>query len=89
MNNAGSATVTAYMSFVILILLKLYNAITISNISKKKNIALSAYMSELQSYNILDKDYEEGERKKKEAWIKENNTEDVKENIVVADLNMI
>ena len=45
-------------------------------------------MSELQSYNILDKDYEEGERKKKEAWIKEN-TEDVKENIVVADLNMI
>ena len=46
-------------------------------------------MSELQSYNILDKDYEEGERKKKEAWIKENNTEDVKENIVVADLNMI
>ena len=88
MNNAGSATVTAYMSFVILILLKLYNAITISNISKKKNIALSAYMSELQSYNILDKDYEEGERKKKEAWIKEN-TEDVKENIVVADLNMI
>ena len=89
MNNAGSATVTAYMSFVILILLKLYNAITISNISKKKNIALSAYMSELQSYNILDKDYEEGERKRKEAWIKENNTEDVKENIVVADLNMI
>lgn len=89
MNNAGSATVTAYMSFVILILMKLYNAISISNISKKKNIALSAYMSELQSYNILDKDYEEGERKKKEAWIKENNTEDVKENIVVADLNMI
>ena len=68
MNNAGSATVTAYMSFVILILMKLYNAISISNISKKKkNIALSAYMSELQSYNILDKDYEEGERKKKEA----------------------
>ena len=65
MNNAGSATVTAYMSFVILILMKLYNAISISNISKKKNIALSAYMSELQSYNILDKDYEEGEKKER------------------------
>ena len=87
MNNAGSATVTAYMSFVILILLKLYNSIAISNISKKKNIALSAYMSELQSYNILDKDYEESERKKKNEWVEENKD---KENvIVVADLNMI
>ena len=32
---------------------------------RKKNIALSAYMSELQSYNILDKDYEEGKKKER------------------------
>ena len=56
-NNAGTTTITAYMSFVILILMKLYNSIFVSNDSKKNNMALSAYMSELQSYNIIDKDY--------------------------------
>ena len=55
-NNAGTTTITAYMSFVILILMKLYNAIFVSTDSKK-NMALSAYMSELQSYNVIDKDH--------------------------------
>ena len=37
--------------------------------------------------DILDKDYEESERKKKNEWVEENKD---KENvIVVADLNMI
>ena len=40
--------------------MKLYNSIFISNDSKKNNMALSAYMSELQSYNVIDKDYING-----------------------------
>ena len=87
--SAGSATVTSYMSFVILILMKLYNAIFISNNSKKNNMALSAYMSELQSYNVLDKDYIENENKKREDWVKENKENKETNNVVVADLNMI
>ena len=88
-HSAGSATVTAYMSFVILILMKLYNAIFISNNSKKNNMALSAYMSELQSYNVLDKDYIENENKKREDWVTENKESKETNNVVVADLNMI
>ena len=66
--------------------MKLYNAIFISNNSKKNNMALSAYMTELQSYNVLDKDYIEKENKKRGVWV-ENNKDD--NNVVVADLNMI
>ena len=53
----GASTITAYLSFVILILMKLKNAIYISRNSKRNNIALSAYMSELQSFNVVDKDH--------------------------------
>ena len=54
----GVTTITAYLSFVILILMKLKNAIYISRNSKRNNIALSAYMSELQSFNVVDKDHD-------------------------------
>ncbi len=67
MHSAGSATVTAYASFVILILMKLYNAVYISRDSRANNMALSAYMTELQSFNVIDKDH-----RKREAWVEEN-----------------
>ena len=67
MHSTGSATVTAYFSFVILILMKLYNAVYISRDSRANNMALSAYMSELQSFNVIDKDH-----RKREAWLEEN-----------------
>ena len=38
--------------------MKLKNAIYISRNSKRNNIALSAYMSELQSFNVVDKDHD-------------------------------
>jgi hypothetical protein len=56
-HNAGNATITAYSSFVILILMKLKNALYISKNSKKNNMALSAYMTELKSFNVIDKDH--------------------------------
>ena len=67
MHSAGSPTVTAYASFVILILMKLYNAVFISRDSRANNMALSAYMTELQSFNVIDKDH-----RKREEWIAEN-----------------
>ena len=54
---AGIATITAYISYTALILLKLYNSLSISYMSKKKNRALSAYITEFSSFNVYDKDY--------------------------------
>lgn len=50
-------TATSFTSFIMLILIKLYNSFYISKDSKKNNNALSAYMTEFQSYNVIDKDY--------------------------------
>ena len=94
MNNAGSATVTAYMSFVILILMKLNNALFISKDSKKNNMALSAYMTELQSFNVIDKDHKTEEEKKLEMYKKNGlvmseKTNEEREGVLVADLNLV
>lgn len=50
-------TATSFTSFIMLILIKLYNSFYISKDSKENNNALSAYMTEFQSYNVIDKDY--------------------------------
>ena len=94
-NNAGTTTITAYMSFVILILMKLYNSIFISNDSKKNNMALSAYMSELQSYNVIDKDHvkknSNGEQVSEYKYrMSSDDTDDIKSNnVIVANLTMV
>ena len=92
MHSAGSSTVTAYMSFVILILMKLSNSIQISRGSKHNNLALSAYMTELQSFNVVDKDYEDcfkeidiGDIELEEV----KSVDEIRDNILVADLNTI
>jgi len=94
-NHAGTTTITAYMSFVILILMKLYNALFVSNDSKKNNMALSAYMSELQSYNVIDKDYVvrngNGEQVSEYKYrISADNKDEIKaDNVIVANLTMV
>lgn len=57
-NSAGSTTLTTYLGFVILILMKLYNSVYISVDSKKNARAFSAYMTEFQSFNVIDVDYQ-------------------------------
>ena len=47
--------------------MKLYNAVFISRDSRSNNMALSAYMTELQSFNVIDKDH-----RKREEWVAEN-----------------
>ena len=53
-NNYGSATLNAYISFLMLIMIKLYNAISVSYRSKRDTNALSAYLIEFSSFNTLD-----------------------------------
>lgn len=51
------STISCFISFVLLVLMKLYNSVIVSYQSSKNDKMLSAYMSEFVSYNILDKDY--------------------------------
>lgn len=50
----GSATLNTYLSFLMLILVKLYNSISVSYRSKRDQRALSAYLIEFSSFNVLD-----------------------------------
>ena len=52
------STISCFISFVLLVLMKLYNSFIVSYQSSKNDKMLSAYMNEFVSYNILDKDYE-------------------------------
>jgi len=56
-NSAGASTLTSYLGFVILIVMKLYNSVYISVDSKKNARAFSAYMTEFQSFNVIDVDH--------------------------------
>ena len=53
----GSSTVSCFMSFVLLVLMKLYNSFVVARESIKNDKMMSAYMSEFVSYNVLDSDY--------------------------------
>ena len=56
-NYAGVPSITSYMSYVVLILMKIYNSLYISYVSMKGNKALSGYIMEFTSYNKIDVDY--------------------------------
>ena len=49
--------ISCFISFVLLVLMKLYNSYIVANQSVKNDKMMSAYMSEFVSFNILDKDY--------------------------------
>jgi len=53
----SSSTISCFMSFVLLVLMKLYNSYIVAKESIKNDKMMSAYMSEFVSYNVLDKDY--------------------------------
>ena len=53
----SSSTISCFMSFVLLVLMKLYNSYIVARESIKNDKMMSAYMSEFVSYNVLDKDY--------------------------------
>ena len=56
-NYYNSSTVNSFLTFVLLISLKLYNSVVISYNSVKHDKMMSAFLSEFTSYNVLDDDY--------------------------------
>ena len=55
-NYVGIQAVTSYLSYVALILLKIYNSLYISLDSLKNDKALSGYITEFSSFNVFDED---------------------------------
>jgi len=51
------ATISCFISFVLLVQMKLYNSLSIAYQSLKSDKMMSAFMSEFVSYNVLDSDY--------------------------------
>jgi DNA-directed RNA polymerase subunit F len=53
----SSSTVSCFVSFVLLVLMKLYNSLEVAHQSVKHDKMMSAYMNEFVSFNVLDPDY--------------------------------
>jgi len=53
----SSSTLSCFVSFTLLVLMKLYNSVVVAHQSVKNDKMMSAYMSEFISFNVLDADY--------------------------------
>ena len=53
----SSSTLSCFISFSLLVLMKLYNSLIVALESVKNDKMMSAYMCEFVSFNVLDKDY--------------------------------
>ena len=51
------STISCFISFVLLVQMKLYNSLSTAYHSVKSDKMMSAFMSEFVSYNVLDSDY--------------------------------
>ncbi len=81
-NYHSNSTVSSYISFTLLVLMKLYNSITVSYQSVKNDKMQSAYMSEFVSFNVLDADYVNEKYKGKKNKI----LEDVEEEVIIEEI---
>jgi len=53
----SASTLSCFVSFTLLVQMKLYNSLSIAYYSVKDDKMMSAFMSEFVSFNVLDKDY--------------------------------
>lgn len=68
----SSSTLSCFVSFSLLVLMKLYNSLEVAQQSVKNDKMTSAYMSEFVSFNVLDEDYVKAkEKNKKEIQLEE------------------
>jgi len=51
------STMSCFISFVMLVQMKLYNSLSVAHQSVKSDKMMSAFMSEFVSYNVIDPDY--------------------------------
>ena len=72
-NYHNNSTLSCFVSFTLLVLMKLYNSLSVGRRSVKDDKMMSAYMSEFVSFNVLDQDYVEEKYKGK----KNNRLEDI------------
>jgi len=56
-NYYNNSTISCFISFSLLVIMKLYNSLNVGYQSVKNDKMTSAYMSEFVSYNVLDIDY--------------------------------
>ena len=54
---AGTNSITSFVSFFMLVTMKLYSALTVGRLSLKNERANSAYLKEPKTYNTIDADY--------------------------------
>ncbi len=69
----SQSTVSCFVSFTLLILMKLYNSFSVAYQSVKNDKMMSAYMSEFVSYNVLDCDYIKNKVKNESSVKSESN----------------
>ena len=62
-NYHSSATISTFISFSLLVLMKLYNSFVVAKQSVDNDKMLSGFMSEFVSFNVLDEDYLENKHK--------------------------
>jgi hypothetical protein len=68
----SSSTLSCFVSFSLLVLMKLYNSLEVARNSVTNDKMTSAYMSEFVSFNVLDEDYVKAkEENKKEIQLEE------------------
>ena len=53
----SASTLSCFISFTLLVTMKLYNSLSVAYYSVKDDKMMSAFMSEFVSFNVLDKDY--------------------------------
>ena len=56
-NYHSNSTISCFMSFSLLVLMKLYNSWNVAYQSVKNDKMMSAFMNEFVSFNVLDEDY--------------------------------
>ena len=56
-NYYNNSTISCFISFSLLVIMKLYNSLNVGYQSVKNDKMMSAYMSEFVSYNVIDTDY--------------------------------
>ena len=56
-NYHSNSTISCFISFSLLVMMKLYNSLNVGFQSVKTDKMTSAYMSEFVSYNVIDEDY--------------------------------
>jgi hypothetical protein len=78
-NYHNNSTISCFMSFSLLVLMKLYNSCVVAYQSVKNDKMMSAYMCEFVSFNVLDNDYVLEKYKGK----KNNRLEDVTDEEIV------